>query len=93
MVKRIGLPRKIEKAEKEEIRFPGAPIITATEVKVNLSLPDMAEKVARETNADGVGLFRIEHMILSLEKHPMKYIRDGEIDKYVDLLYNEMKKL
>uniref|UniRef100_A0A7J2TJA0 Probable phosphoenolpyruvate synthase n=1 Tax=Archaeoglobus fulgidus TaxID=2234 RepID=A0A7J2TJA0_ARCFL len=84
---------KIEKAEKEEIRFPGAPIITATEVKVNLSLPDMAEKVAKETNADGVGLFRIEHMILSLEKHPMKYIRDGEIDKYVDLLYNEMKKV
>ncbi|MEM4472285.1 MAG: pyruvate, water dikinase [Archaeoglobaceae archaeon] len=85
---------KVEaKREKEEIRFAAAPIITATEIKVNLSLPDMAEKVARETNADGVGLFRIEHMILSFEKHPMKYIRDGEMEKYIELLYNEMKKV
>ncbi|MEM2727346.1 MAG: putative PEP-binding protein, partial [Archaeoglobaceae archaeon] len=65
----------------------------ATEVKVNISLPDAAEKVARETNADGVGLFRIEHMILSLEKHPMKFIKDGEIDRYIELIYNEMKKV
>ncbi len=48
---------------------------------------------ARETNADGVGLFRIEHMVLGLEKHPMKFIKDGEIDRYIDLLYREMKKV
>ncbi len=84
---------KLEIAKKEETKFGIAPIITATEVKVNISLPDAAEKVARETNADGVGLFRIEHMILSLEKHPMKFIRDGEIERYVDLIYNEMKKV
>jgi pyruvate,water dikinase len=89
----VYLGRLEIKAEKEEPKFVSAPIITATEIKVNLSLPDMAEKVAKETRADGVGLFRIEHMILSLEKHPMKYIRDGEIEKYVELLYNEMKKV
>jgi pyruvate,water dikinase len=89
----VYLGRLETKAEKEEPKFVSAPIITATEIKVNLSLPDMAEKVAKETRADGVGLFRIEHMILSLEKHPMKYIRDGEIEKYIDLLYNEMKKV
>ncbi len=89
----VYLGRLETKAEKEETKFVSAPIITATEIKVNLSLPDMAEKVAKETRADGVGLFRIEHMILSLEKHPMKYIRDGEIEKYIDLLYNEMKKV
>lgn len=84
---------KLEIAKKEELRVAATPLVTVTEVKVNLSLPDAAEKVARETNADGVGLFRIEHMILSLEKHPMKFIKDGEIDKYVDLIYNEMKKV
>jgi pyruvate,water dikinase len=89
----VYLGRLEIKAEKEEPKFVSAPIITATEIKVNLSLPDMAEKVAKETRADGVGLFRIEHMILSLEKHPMKYIRDGEIEKYIELLYNEMKKV
>jgi len=89
----VYLGRLETKAEKEEPKFLFVHETTATEIKVNLSLPDMAEKVAKETRADGVGLFRIEHMILSLEKHPMKYIRDGEIEKYIDLLYNEMKKV
>jgi pyruvate,water dikinase len=86
---------RLEVAKKDEAKpvSVSAPIITATEVKVNISLPDAAEKVARETNADGVGLFRIEHMILSLEKHPMKFIKDGEIERYIELIYNEMKKV
>jgi len=85
---------RLEVKEKEETKaIATAPIITATEVKVNISMPDAAEKVARETNADGVGLFRIEHMILSLEKHPMKFIKDGEIERYIELIYNEMKKV
>ncbi|RLI78511.1 phosphoenolpyruvate synthase [Archaeoglobales archaeon] len=83
----------VEKKEVEERVAVAIPqIITATEVKVNISIPDAAEKVAK-TGADGVGLFRIEHMILGLEKHPMKYIRDGEIDEYIDVLYKEMKKV
>lgn len=84
---------RIEKKEEPKPVVASAPIITATEVKVNISIPDVAEKVARETNADGVGLFRIEHMVLGLEKHPMKFIRDGEMDRYVELLYQEMKKV
>ncbi|MCX8172106.1 MAG: phosphoenolpyruvate synthase, partial [Archaeoglobaceae archaeon] len=58
---------ELEVCKREELKSVpiSAPIITATEVKVNISLPDAAEKVARETNADGVGLFRIEHMVLS----------------------------
>ncbi|WP_290596684.1 MULTISPECIES: pyruvate, water dikinase [unclassified Archaeoglobus] len=84
---------RIEKKEEPRPVVASAPIITATEVKVNISIPDVAERVAKETNADGVGLFRIEHMVLGLEKHPMKYIKDGEMDKYVDLLYQEMRKV
>ncbi len=84
---------KVERKVEEKPVVSAAPIITATEVKVNISIPDVAERVAKETNADGVGLFRIEHMVLALEKHPMKFIRDGEMDRYVDLLYEEMKKV
>ncbi|WP_456468323.1 pyruvate, water dikinase [Archaeoglobus sp.] len=84
---------RVERKKEPKPVVASAPIITATEVKVNISIPDVAERVARETNADGVGLFRIEHMVLGLEKHPMKFIRDGEIDRYVDLLYEEMKKV
>ncbi len=84
---------KVEAKEAEKPAYAPAHIVTATEVKVNISIPDVAERVAKETNADGVGLFRIEHMVLSLEKHPMKFIKDGEMDRYIDLLYEEMKKV
>ncbi|MET1124147.1 MAG: pyruvate, water dikinase [Archaeoglobaceae archaeon] len=84
---------RVEEKKREVATVAAAPLVTATEVKVNLSIPDAAERVARETNADGVGLFRIEHMVLGLEKHPMKFIRDGEADRYVEILYREMKKV
>ncbi len=84
----------VKKKEKKEVKavVSAAPIITATEVKVNISIPDAAEKAAA-TGADGVGLFRIEHMVLGLKKHPMKYIRDGDIDEYVEELYKGMLKV
>jgi len=56
--------------------------ITVTEVKVNISIPEAAQKAAA-TGADGVGLLRIEHMILGLNKHPMLYIKEGKSDEYV----------
>jgi len=87
-----ALKEKKEKVE-EKVIAVAPQIITATEVKVNISIPDIAEKVAKETNADGVGLFRIEHMVLGLKKHPMKYIKDGQIEEYVEELYKGMKKV
>jgi len=68
----------------EEVR-PDTPVkpMTATEVKVNVSIPDAAERAAA-TGADGVGLLRIEHMILSLGKTPETYIAEAGADAYVD---------
>ncbi len=83
----------LKEKKKEEAIAVAPQIVTATEVKVNISIPDVAEKVAKETNADGVGLLRIEHMVLSLKKHPMKYIKDGEIDTYINELYKGLKKV
>ncbi len=77
------------KEERVEVQAAGK-IVTATEVKVNISIPDGAKR-AYATGADGVGLFRIEHMVLGLPKHPMKYIRDGEIEEYIQKLYEGMK--
>ncbi|MDD3421759.1 MAG: phosphoenolpyruvate synthase, partial [Methanocellales archaeon] len=59
--------------------------VTVTEVKVNISIPEAAEKAAA-TGADGVGLLRIEHMILGLNKHPLLYIKEGKSEEYVDEL-------
>jgi pyruvate,water dikinase len=68
----------------EEVR-PDTPVkpMTATEVKVNVSIPDAAERAAA-TGADGVGLLRIEHMILSLGKTPERYIEDNDTEAYID---------
>jgi len=64
---------------------PETPVkpMTATEVKVNVSIPDAAERAAA-TGADGVGLLRIEHMILSLGKTPERYIDENGAEAYVE---------
>ena len=89
-----GLVFKGALAEKEEgkVQIPGAPmdisaqIVTATKVYVNLSIPEIAQKIARETNADGVGLLRAEHLMLSIGKHPRLLLEEGGdkimIDKF-----------
>ena len=68
----------------EEVR-PETPVkpMTATRVKVNVSIPNAAQRAAA-TGADGVGLLRIEHMILSLGKTPERYIEDEGSDAYVN---------
>jgi len=64
--------------------------ITATEIKVNISIPEAAEKAAA-TGADGVGLLRIEHMILGLGKHPSLYITGGKENEYIDEIVKGIK--
>ncbi|MCJ7444650.1 MAG: phosphoenolpyruvate synthase [Methanotrichaceae archaeon] len=65
-------------------------IITATEIKVNISEPLRAQ-VAAATLADGVGLLRIEHMMLGLGKTPNWYIKNGKTEEYVDELVKGIK--
>jgi pyruvate,water dikinase len=59
--------------------------VTATEIKVNISEPDRAQAAAA-TLADGVGLLRIEHMILGLGKTPNWYLKNNRGDQYIDEL-------
>jgi pyruvate,water dikinase len=61
-----------------------AQVVTATRVYVNLSIPEIARKVAQETNADGVGLLRAEHLMLSIGKHPRLLLEEGGDKVMVD---------
>lgn len=76
--------------EKEEAKVAAGPVdlsaqtITATKVYVNMSIPEIAEKVARETNADGVGLLRAEHLMLSIGKHPRLLLEEGGEQEMID---------
>jgi pyruvate,water dikinase len=73
---------------------PDTPVkpMTATEVKVNVSIPSAAERAAA-TGADGVGLLRIEHMILSLGKTPERFIADNGEEAYVDQLADGIQRV
>ncbi|MHC1625696.1 MAG: phosphoenolpyruvate synthase [Methermicoccaceae archaeon] len=64
---------------------PATPLLTGTEVKVNISIAEAAARAA-STNADGVGLLRVEHIILGLEMHPYLYIKEGRQDEYISEL-------
>ncbi len=78
--------------KEEEVATPVARAgqVTVTEVKVNISIPEAAKRAAA-TGADGVGLLRIEHMILGLNKHPQLYIKEGKSEEYVDELVNGIR--
>jgi pyruvate,water dikinase len=80
-----GHKETTEEREPIEEARPTTPVkpMTATEVKVNVSIPEAAERAAA-TGADGVGLLRMEHMILSTNKTPAKYIGDHGVDAYVN---------
>ena len=67
-------------------------IITTTEIKVILDLPDLAEHAAA-TGADGVGLVRIEIMIANGGIHPAEYLRQGKVQSYIDLLKEGIGKI
>jgi pyruvate,water dikinase len=86
-------------AEKKEEAKPTPPLaasvqpVTATKVYVNLSVPEIADKVALETAADGVGLLRAEHMMLEIGKHPRLLIEEGGEQKMVDTFSHGIGKV
>jgi pyruvate,water dikinase len=82
----VGAPEPVEEARPETPVKP----MTATEVKVNVSIPEAAERAAA-TGADGVGLLRIEHMILSLGQTPERYIAENGERAYVDQLVDGIR--
>ncbi|UZE94064.1 MAG: phosphoenolpyruvate synthase [Candidatus Pacearchaeota archaeon] len=61
-------------------------------VKVNCDLPDVVERAAA-TEADGVGLIRLEFIIAQGGIHPAEFIRREEQEKYTDLLVEGIEKI
>jgi pyruvate,water dikinase len=64
--------------------------MTATEVKVNVSIAEAAHRAA-QTGADGVGLLRMEHMILSTGETPEHYVEQHGEEAYVDMIVEEVR--
>jgi pyruvate, water dikinase len=70
----------------------GETVITATEVKVIMDLPDVAVRAA-QTQADGVGLVRLEIMIANAGVHPAEYIRQDKDEDYKNMLKEGIGKI
>jgi pyruvate,water dikinase len=67
--------------------------VTATQIKVVMDFPKYAQQVAEQTQADGVGLLRLEFIIAGGAKHPAQYIRENKDAEYTALLVEEIKKV
>ena len=84
----------ISESKEEPVAVAGtveaAPIITVTEVKANVSMPEAAERAAA-TGADGVGLLRTEHLMLTSGIHPGKFIADGREDELIDTIADNVQ--
>ena len=89
---KIAESKKKETTEEQPTMMAQAPIITVTEVKVNVSMPEAAKKAAA-TGADGVGLLRTEHMMLTSGVHPKKFIMDGKEDELIKILVENILKV
>ena len=89
-----GDEASVEAADPEPIESvrPQSPVkpMTATKVLVNVSIPEAAERAAA-TGADGVGLLRIEHMILSMGRTPSTVIAQDGADALVGELVDGIR--
>ena len=57
---------------------------------MNVSIPEAAARAAA-TGADGVGLLRIEHLILGLNKTPGWFITNNKEEEFVRELHDGIK--
>ncbi|MDP4012832.1 MAG: aldolase/citrate lyase family protein, partial [Candidatus Nanoarchaeia archaeon] len=86
---------KVEIAESEVLKGEkteegSSNLETITEVKTIVDLPEIAEKAAK-TGADGVGLLRVEFLILNMPEHPFYMITHGKKEEFVTKLANDLR--
>jgi pyruvate,water dikinase len=79
--KRGGVPAA-KAAQAEAQAHPAAPAqapkpLTATQVKVNISMPEAIDR-ALAVDPDGVGLLRIEHIVLAFDEDYLKLAPSGQ---------------
>jgi pyruvate, water dikinase len=67
-------------------------IVTGTEIHVNLSTPDLVDKVCNR-DVDGVGLLRAEFIAADLNMHPSAMIKQGKSEEFVDKFASEIGKV
>ena len=88
----FGGDKDDEESSETTVSTAAAPLVTVTDVKVNVSMAEAAQK-AYATGADGVGLLRTEHMMLATGIVPYKFIDEGREDELVQVLVDNILKV
>jgi len=81
-----------EVAESQAVEIKKAVDTSRIKIKVIVDLPDFAERAA-ETGLDAVGLTRLEGIIASMKKHPLKYEKEGKLDEYTKVIEEGLSKI
>lgn len=71
----------------------GDDIVTGTKVYINIADADVAERMARQTAADGIGLVRAEFMISALGTHPNLLAKQGNAALFVESLASNLRRI
>src|SRR3989344_4475338 len=88
-----GFSGKIFSGKAENKKVEVLPIVkTKTKIKVLVDLPEFASRAAK-TNADGVGLVRLEGLIASSGKHPLYYLHENKIKDYQKMIKEGLSKI
>jgi pyruvate,water dikinase len=88
-----GSNGKVYLGRAENKKVEVLPIVhTKTKIKVLVDLPQFAERAAK-TNADGVGLVRMEGLIATAGKHPLYYQKEGKLEDYKKMLMEGFGKI
>jgi len=85
-----GEVKAAEETRPANVQAASSALITSTLIKVNVSLPEAAQRAAA-TGADGVGLLRIEHLILGMNKTPQWFITNHKEEEFISELYDGIK--
>lgn len=88
----FGSDKQSEDQNSQVQTVSAQPLVTVTDVKVNVSMAEAAKK-AYATGADGVGLLRTEHMMLATGVVPYKFIDEGREDELVHVLAEGILKV
>jgi pyruvate,water dikinase len=81
-----------EVAETQQAEIKPAVKVNKIKLKLIVDLPEFAERAAK-SEIDSIGLTRIEGIIASMNKHPLKYEKDNILGDYTELLRKSIEKI
>ena len=77
--------------EKKEVEIKKI-VSTKTKIKVIVDIPEYASRAAL-SGANAIGLVRLEGIIAYSGKHPLKFVKDKNMDSYKNIILNGLKKI